>query len=505
MQTSIRHNSKRSGATLIEVLMALMIFSVAITSVIALFPIAYLSSLRATQLTNSKILAENVVEQVRSNPALLRPWFDTAALTWQGEWEPGTVYNVGDVVSPTIEPGRLSPVPPMLYRCTGFLPTGGNRSGIYEPDWAISFLNPVSPPAPPPPVAARNEVFDGDVIWQLVVPPNATRSHVVDPLGQFLPSDTQSFQWFGFDSNSGNLNPVAGTPAIPGVHRTSGPFASFAGALDTFGLPDSWSVFLEDVPVGLDLTTPNRPVVTFSTSVDLSGLPVSPNPGTAPIPNNRLVLVGLTGQRTVVRNIVRRNGQSLELDRALPEYMNNVAAIRTVRLEDYIPRYTYIMTVRDQQPGLPFNQPRDLPPEVTVVLFFNRSFDPSAEEVYLANFCGEDDDPTTDGFTGVQAIERLNMNEPELPPDVVRVAWSSDPTQEPKPLIRENNYLFDARNVIWYKIVHIGTETTAPGGGFKRVDITVDRPIEIRTRVSADPNDAGRVMFLPGIVQLFEL
>ena len=50
---------KRSGVTLTEVLMSLMIMSIGISAVAVLFPISVLRSVQATQLTNAAILKRN--------------------------------------------------------------------------------------------------------------------------------------------------------------------------------------------------------------------------------------------------------------------------------------------------------------------------------------------------------------------------------------------------------------------------------------------------------------
>jgi prepilin-type N-terminal cleavage/methylation domain-containing protein len=51
--------TKRSGVTLTEVLMSLMIMSIGISAVAVLFPISVLRSVQATQLTNAAILKRN--------------------------------------------------------------------------------------------------------------------------------------------------------------------------------------------------------------------------------------------------------------------------------------------------------------------------------------------------------------------------------------------------------------------------------------------------------------
>jgi prepilin-type N-terminal cleavage/methylation domain-containing protein len=61
----------RSGVTLTEVLMSLMIMGVGISAVAVLFPIAVLRSIQATQLTNAAILKQNIEEFLQLRPQLV--------------------------------------------------------------------------------------------------------------------------------------------------------------------------------------------------------------------------------------------------------------------------------------------------------------------------------------------------------------------------------------------------------------------------------------------------
>ncbi len=61
----------RSGVTLTEVLMSLMIMSIGVTSVMTLFPIATLRSAQATRLTNSALLKYNVEALLDAQPELI--------------------------------------------------------------------------------------------------------------------------------------------------------------------------------------------------------------------------------------------------------------------------------------------------------------------------------------------------------------------------------------------------------------------------------------------------
>jgi prepilin-type N-terminal cleavage/methylation domain-containing protein len=61
----------RSGVTLTEVLMSMMIMSIGVTSVAVLFPISVLRSVQATQMTNAAILKYNTETMVRMRPELV--------------------------------------------------------------------------------------------------------------------------------------------------------------------------------------------------------------------------------------------------------------------------------------------------------------------------------------------------------------------------------------------------------------------------------------------------
>jgi prepilin-type N-terminal cleavage/methylation domain-containing protein len=62
---------QRSGVTLTEVLMSLMIMSIGISSVMVLFPISVLRSVQSTQLTNAAILKYNTEARIRQNLSLV--------------------------------------------------------------------------------------------------------------------------------------------------------------------------------------------------------------------------------------------------------------------------------------------------------------------------------------------------------------------------------------------------------------------------------------------------
>lgn len=143
--------------------------------------------------------------------------------------------------------------------------------------------------------------------------------------------------------------------------------------------------------------------------------------------------------------------------------LDSVNEVSSVRVEVFERRYTWLITARRSSTGHTRAQ---------CVILFNRSLNPNDEYLY---------EVTSGGAAGSTGI---------------RVEWQST---EPDPLIREGNYLFDAQNALWYRIQQADVDTTA-----RRADITLDRPAE-RAFGSVDASNRGDVMFMPGIIDIFEL
>lgn len=433
----------RSGATLTEVLMSLLIFSVGIVSVFTLFPVSLLSSIQATKLTNSKILADNVVEILRTNPELLRPPLTAASQNWRGERRSNTAYSLNDVVWPSIETGQLYPTPNLAYICIN-----AGTAGAGEPVWLPSA-----------------NVTDGSVTW---APMTANSNYVVDPLGAQRIPLTSPPEFFGFD---GVNNYPSGGGDYP--RRSDADLASIqAQILPFFAQPDTWTVVFEEVPVSVT-DDGSRTSVEFSPNVDLAGVVTA---------NHRLTIISADLKKSVTKPLGTPavNGREINLKNVdandLPNELDSISEISTVRLEVFNPRYSHFVTIRRTDPYAP--------PKVTAVLMFNRSFNTQDEEVYKANFGGSSysDDSDVDGA--------LNS-------DQARISWIG----KQKPLLREGNYMFDARQVIWYRMTNISVNDSA-----QNAVITLDRSVEIQTVDTGTAADSvGRAIFLPGIVELIEL
>lgn len=453
----------RAGATLVEVLMSLLIFSVGIVSVFTLFPVSLLSSIQATKLTNSKILSDNVVELIRTNPGYLRPPGGSGTDVWKGIWEPNTEYVIGDLVWPSFDSGSLFPTPNYAYRCTNVtppMPPAVARSGSTEPVWRRS-----------------GTIGDGDLEW---TPVTANSHYVVDPLGRFI--DGTARPSFGFNSTA-QL-----TPASSRIVRTSGggftkyvptaspaieEFTTYNQALQAFSQPDSWTVVFEEIPASVSATT-----VTLPATVDVGAISAT---------NHRVVVTSPDGKIAASRPILSKSGQTITLDTLgtstppsspLPGNLNSTAEVGLVRVEAFNPRYSYFLTVR--RPG-PYEKPT-----ITAVVVFNRSYSFDDEEVYDANFGNSsysDDTTVQDGGLGT---------------DQLKVAWDGETAA---PLMREGNYVFDARNVLWYRITNILRNDAS-----QNAILTLDQSVQVRTVDTGTAADSvGRAIFLPGIVKAFEL
>lgn len=436
MNNRLRSPQKRSGATLVEVLMSLLIFSIGIVSVFTLFPVSLLSSIQATKLTNSKILSDNVVELVRTNPGILHPPHprNSTTYTLKGEWQPNTAYSVDDYVTPRATAGNLYPQPFLVYVCT----TAGT-SGSGEPTWLTS-----------------GSITDGtgSLEWQTISLNSDNSNYVVDPLGRHLAGDDTAKT---FGSNNATLLGFGSD----GLSRTDGTVGSFPAAQGLFAQPDTWTAVIEEVPSGVTATS-----VTFPASVDIGGISAT---------NHRVVVKSLDGRRAASRSISNRSGQTINLSGGnLPGWLDSPGEVGSVRVESFNTRYSYFITVR--RPGA-FDKPT-----ITAVMVFNRSFALDDEEVYDANFgnSGYTDDTTVqDGGLGT---------------DQIKVAWDGE---NKAPLMREGNYVFDARNALWYQITNIQRDDAN-----ENAVITVDRSIEVLTTSS---QGLGRAIFMPGIVKVFEL
>jgi len=441
----------RNGATLVEVLMSLLIMSIGIVSVFSLFPIGILSSIRASQLTNSKLLEQNVVDTIRCFPQIIEcapRWQPNIAYGGYASDPPTT--NSNQRVVPTPSSGTLFSPTNLYFDCSV---SGGGTSGYREPVWTkISGQTNQDGPSMSAWTwtASRSPGFRD-------YPPDATKGaayrrsvYVVDPLGYWYSDDSSSVTSLAtnavrtrFGSNSDGTaayqNSISNAWALPRNH------AGFTKdqAATLFSLPDSWSVAASGVPL-----TVSSGAVQFDTTVDLSSLSTSQIP--------RLTLQSVDGKYAVTRNIDVASSTpttaTLVSGQAIPTVFQT--SYGNARIEVFSRRYTYFLTVIRNPDGTA---------DVSCPIMFNRSFSAMDERAFDATATAGSDTITVDVSTA-----------------------------SPMPLISEGNFIFDSINGHWYRIVSYGQSSILAGG----VDIVLDRTPDVIGNLG--------IVFMPGIIRVYK-
>jgi len=467
---------------------------------------------------------------------------------FRGRWQPSTPYRPGHIVTATAPKGHhLSSLPAWLT-CVAELTSPG-VSGTSEPAWTTGIPNRPSPAQEDWSVNgwAGPSLFDGSCLWtswndptwwlpwadpigtkpvtrkangaggvtaypsvvQLLyrspaptssirVAPTfySARNYVVDPLGwatfdadystifdNSAPATAPSPNDFGYVYNkSTGLARAAGTrpfsaaranAANPFILRLNGGASTVAEAESLATHPDSWNVEIRATalttwaPVTTVLPLPGIRSVEFPIGTDLSAISGRLANQSA---NCRIVLSNLQGQ-TYVRDIPDR------IDNATTGPLGVDAAARIIRWQEPLPlgfepngpvrierfdrRFTWLATVNRDFEGHS---------RVTVATFFKRGLKPEEEHAYSAN---------------------VGLPSATGPFDQITLSWAT--ATEPSPLIREGNYLLDAVNVAWYRIVAVSVSGAS-------ATVTVDRPVPMAQRTTT-----GRVILMRGIVELFEV
>jgi hypothetical protein len=569
--------NRRFGATLVEVLMALLIMGLGAVSVFTLFPISLLRSVHATQLTNSKIHKRNAEELLATGQAL----FYTSGVgqgaggaRYRGAWRPNTTYQPGDICIPTARPGSPVPVPNRWYVCTSTVPVA---SDVLEPQWNMTG-----------PTLDNTDSMSNQLIWQplpviqiqidpaflttygdpidpaawdpnTIHPFVATHQFVVDPLGWNVafaelssvgPPATYPINEFGnkTDSTTGLgaslWAPLGGAADRPLLRINGGILGEF-GAMQAASLPDTWESLVEATPVAFNAVS-----VEFAPTVDLSGVDqtltllrtrlLNSPPGTPlTILPPRIVLTSADGTLTETRllDVSQVPSTGPNGGRVMQWVPNNplpsaflLRDIGQARIEAFDRRYSWIMTVRkpaiewdldgDPTTSNPLtedgnvNNQYDLGDpnsiEIKLAVIFKRAFAAQDEHVYDANFANAAVDLEGDGTA--DGPQHALGTAPNARADWVKIMWNPNgtgplPQNEPNPIYRAGNFLFDARDVTWYRIQEVYEEGTANGRNY--AVLILDRTPRLQT--PADTNTppgafpAGRVILMRGIVELFDL
>ena len=447
-QTTQATSNRRSGATLTEVLMSLMIMGIGVSALASLFPIAVIRSIEATKLTHATNLRLNAEGMLGVYSHVADGGFT---------WRPNISFSVGDTV-----------VPPDANGCVYIATATSGPTAAFAPAW---------------PEIKGNTVGDGGVTWQCVAGRNPslvgvvtdqTSKYVIDPLGFAIQSGAAIQGVFG---NDGAL-PAAAMPVATQLPRLSVGFGTAAAADSLVSLPDSWVIDDTTIEATIGGTVAN-PTIAMPATIDLNMLQTTvQTSGTAV----RLVLMSADRKQSQVRVISDPATinpapaiYDITLQSPLPA-TPNFATLSEVRIESQQRRYSWLMTVRR-----PIAEESD--PSVDLVVFFNRSLTAEDETIYPAHF--------TTVVNGTQQ------------PNQVNVDWTASPA---KPFMKKGGYVFDAENAYWYRITQVDetSGTTAT--------LTIDRAAKDTSldvagigTASTPAAPTGGAIFMRGIIEVFPL
>lgn len=537
------------GATLVEVLMALLVMAIGVTSVFTLFPLALLKSIKANQLTTAKLYEGSIKDVVLATPQLI-----TGAPTWQ----PNTRYlNSSTVASAPYESrwvsppstGRLLPLTNEIYFAE---PSGGGPyfSGTDIPNFrqGNTWGNPFAPVVRLPfsfssttaagnpgayavPTARPNRpsnIGERNIAW---VPykhsPHPTRggwcAYFVDPLGWYRVSVDQT-QFGRVDYPE--LSPAPAKPATADaflLDRLNCQLSSDASD-EVFRLPDSWSQVLETtnaaasragVIVGtVDTLNIDFPDIKTELIEGLSGA-------------NRIVLSSTVAGRTLVIPVdplllplpaVTSSGNvsrlTMRIDLAkqveLQVLDSFLPLVDRARIEVLAPtRYSWLMAVQQGPRG---------EVEAQAAVVFNRSFEQQDERGYRAEFCASED---TNGDGVLDPGEDDMWPNGRIDTNMAKVMW---PVDADAPRFKEGAYILDASSAIWYQIAKVEVDAEAinindtPGaGGYRRTILRLNSPVTSSTGtifsdyLLTDPAGVGgaeyysSAVLMPGVVHVFPI
>lgn len=346
--------SPRTGATLTEVLMALLVMGIGITSVMYIFPLSLLRAIEANKLTNATLLRQNAESRLE--------------------------LSVSYVGSQPLAPGIIED--PDLDGIRSVPYVDGNRyrkSHLFPGEGAL---------LPPNPRYNRFGNFIFDPLGATVQQPSqiGTIRPLVPP-GQFPPT--------------GPLPPVPNMTAFGdfnGDGVSDGSDFNYAIPTDGDNVPDFW---IGRYTFGLNDEPSARAFVTlpdsFITLADLFANAITPTLTAGEVTgftvasgsllenqgqSARVTFIHATTGRSIIRTgTIDSTGSAVTLSAALPTGAGGYDASTIGRVIIELPeqRYTWMATVR-QTSLSPSSSP-----SVTIVVFFRRNFSPEDERVYVCN------------------------------------------------------------------------------------------------------------------------
>ncbi|RLS37436.1 MAG: hypothetical protein DWH81_11150 [Planctomycetota bacterium] len=498
----------RTGATLVEVLMALLIMAIGVTSVFTLFPLAILRAVKANQLTNSKLYEGSIKDLLLGNPQL-----------WTGapQWSEQTVY------------GQLPPAVPFPLNISSEIPSRWVTPKASErlfPDTNLLFYydgasSELSLPYSPPFNGVSNwsaNTFDGGYLnrptGQAPVPDGSLNwvpyrhspylknrswsAYLVDPLGWHR-QDALSIDRYQFGRLYADTS--GSSKYLDRIHCQLSPDA----ANQFFRLQDSWSEAVETTPVTVSIPAANQLEIVFPNTMDVRGLTNL----------NRMVFTSTLNPRAVELPVSNPNftdpnnpNSTLRIDGVLPSgFLPD-----QVRIDVQAPtRYSWLMAVHSSPRG-EF--------EAQCAIVFNRTFQTLDEQGYRAEFC-QTEDLNNDGDVADPGEDTLWPNG-RNDVNMAKVRWPYNADSE-SPRLKEGGFIFDASHGYWYQIqkIEVNEERFDPNthlpdvnGSHARSIVRLGDAVNVPTGKLGDPdafrdylldditNDCQAVI-IPGVIHVF--
>jgi len=525
----------RRGATLVEVLMALLIMAIGVTSVFTLFPLAILKAIKAHQLTDAKLYESAIKDTLLTHPQL---W--TGAPEWSENTNYGRALVTDNVQDRWVTPKRTERLVPdtnQLFVCSANNPqvSGATQPNlIVRQDWNVAlrvlgggylggyqnFYNPPTTIAAP---VWFTSTFDSGVTWfpyrhspDLT---DTTRSaYVVDPLGWHrLDSLSTDRYLFGRIIN-GDVTSATDTSTLDRIHCQ----ISSDAANEFFRLGDSWSEVLERTPVVVSIPAapPNRIDIQFPDikpeliDANTMGaahrvvLNTTVTPLATSVVNPRVITISASGSSNPTTDTLQIVGTLPASYTSAPYSVATPFAVDLASIEVQSPtRYSWLMAVHATAAGRFTGQ-------CAVVL--NRSFEAVDEQGYRAEFCA-----TESAADDMWANGRVDTN-------VAKIRWLYNPDVDP-PKIKEGGFIFDASHGYWYQIKKVekvngeeqqrvkSGDVLDPAGGYLRTIVTLNDAVKADSGPvfddyqtfsavnAANPQVDCQAVLLPGVMHVFSM
>tara|TARA_R110002111_G_scaffold262702_1_gene340344 strand:- start:50577 stop:51944 length:1368 start_codon:yes stop_codon:yes gene_type:complete len=433
----------RSGVTLMEVLMSVMIMGLGVIPLASLFPISVQRSVQATQLTNATVLRYNAEALIDAFPQ--RFVFDPD----------GTLDDNGHIRHQRSNRKYIvDPLGAYYARTdsTGFEDSFGN-DGSGSP-------------------VIRIPRYHAGLLSQLAA------------MNYFTQQDSWTLLYEG----------VPGNPTFPsGINNTRDTiyidYEDVIEDINSNGVLDSG----EDV---------NGNGVLDSGIVNLAELSQT----VSVVAGGRMLMYDTTGKQVQVRSITGANINTgtAEIGFADPLPNNGLyGGISKIRIETLEQRYSYLLTVRRQIASdvasvdvVVFFR-RDFSPEFEAlhdVENFVAGWDWGNDGAW--GIAGYDDD--NDGMTDEPKGERGALGSDDKQIDTFTLYYN---TNVEKPALKKGGYVFDAYNARWYRIQSYTENNTKTAAS-----VTLDQPIIEPINYSTDTNPIKPgLIVMPNVVQVYPL